>query len=170
MPSLSIVTPAPGRARPAARAGFTLIELMIVVAIIGILASIAVPQYRDDTMRAKLSSVLTAAAPLKLAVGLCAQEAGGVLSDCNEASAAANIPPFSPTRQIASATVTGAGVITLNLAPGGLGAGVDGKQITLTPDVNATAVTWEITTTIANEVARQYVVKNSQPPAKPDSA
>lgn len=51
--------------------GFTLIELMIVIAIIGILAAIAVPQYQTYTKKAKFSEVTGATAPYKLAVELC---------------------------------------------------------------------------------------------------
>jgi type IV pilus assembly protein PilA len=48
--------------------GFTLIELMIVVAIIGILAAIAIPAYQDYTCRAKIAEAVNAAAPAKTAV------------------------------------------------------------------------------------------------------
>ncbi|MFI3155494.1 MAG: prepilin-type N-terminal cleavage/methylation domain-containing protein [Methylococcaceae bacterium] len=53
--------------------GFTLIELMIVVAIIGILAAVAIPAYQSYTLKAKFAEVVNAASPYKLGVELCAQ-------------------------------------------------------------------------------------------------
>jgi type IV pilus assembly protein PilA len=58
--------------------GFTLIELMIVVAIIGILAAIALPAYQDYTTRSKMSEVIVMTAPAKLAVSETASSLGGL--------------------------------------------------------------------------------------------
>jgi type IV pilus assembly protein PilA len=65
--------------------GFTLIELMIVVAIIGILAAIAIPSYQDYTKRAKFSEVVNATSPYKLAVEICAHTLGS-LTNCSQGS------------------------------------------------------------------------------------
>ncbi len=63
----------------AAQRGFTLIELMIVVAIIGILAAIAIPQYQQYVTRSRWAGVWTQLAPIQTAIGECVQNNSGLL-------------------------------------------------------------------------------------------
>ncbi|WP_104422870.1 pilin [Methylobacter tundripaludum] len=140
-----------------AQQGFTLIELMIVVAIIGILAAVAIPAYQDYTIKAKIGNALTSVDALKTAVGVCAQEAGGILTNCSTGSN--GVPVFTATKEMASATVA-AGVITATLATG-IGTGVDGLAITFTPTVGTSAITWANTTTVTHPAALAAITKNN---------
>ena len=145
-----------------AQAGFTLIELMIVVAIIGILAAVAIPAYSDYTAKAKVANAIASVDSLKTAVAMCAQEAGGVLDACDTTGATVtSIPVFTQTKEVASASVTD-GKITLNLATG-IGKDIDGKKIEFTPNLNAndTTLRWKIETDIGNTAVANSVTKNS---------
>ncbi|MEO7494987.1 MAG: prepilin-type N-terminal cleavage/methylation domain-containing protein [Massilia sp.] len=147
-----------------AQAGFTLIELMIVVAIIGILAAVAIPAYSDYTVKAKLANAMTAADVYKTAVSVCAQEAGGDIQKCNTTDSPNAFPAFTPTNEVSAITVTTNGIIEEKLKAG-LGKNITSSDtITFTPTAGTSAVTWAIATTITsanNAAANAAILKNS---------
>ena len=146
--------------------GFTLIELMIVVAIIGILAAVAIPQYQDYTKKAKLGNALTSVDSVKTAVGLCAQESG--LDNCD--SRTNGVPAgagFTATKEVASMSDITNGVIVVTLATGVGGANIDGKKLTFTPTsaAGSTSLTWQVCpefTSAQEPAAYAAVTKNNK--------
>ena len=143
------------------QAGFTLIELMIVVGIVAVLAAVAIPLYSDHMVRAKVANIQTAADSMKTAVALCAQEAGGVLDDCD--LGANGVPAaLTPTKEVLSTAVTD-GIIVLNLAKANLGQGVNGETVTYAPDIapGATNLNWTVSTTVTHIAAKEALLKHN---------
>ena len=129
--------------------GFTLIELMIVVAIIGILASVALPAYQDYIRKAAFSEVVSATAGYKTAFEVGVQT--GQIAAAADIVAGTNGLPSTATMEavgrVSAATITSAtGKLVLKAAAtDGL---KTGDTITVTPSsINSSPITWTITCT-----------------------
>lgn len=131
-----------------AQAGFTLIELMIVVAIIGILAAIAIPQYQTYVAKSQVARAMSETGALKTAYEDCLNNGKTAVGDCDLGATSSNIlnytAPLTSTAGTPLAATTNAAALTPNGTIAATFAGSASAALTTAP---AATITWTRTTT-----------------------
>lgn len=133
--------------------GFTLIELMIVVAIIGILAAIAIPAYQDYTIRARVQEGVNISNPARTALGIACSEGDLVNQTTNALLGLATSTLYVTTNVVntvvAAGTSATSGTVTIKMKAQGSAAIANNETIIYTGTCGAGGMTWAVTGTVA---------------------